>query len=433
MDGSGFGPDLAQTQEAAQTSEEVADAALYPGAASFAVCDVNLGPPLRLVTAGSFEGQWARMLEVTAAAPVQQVAVEAMSKPPERAVFANFKTENMLAKAVHIAFYKHYPIRLSPDAIWIAIVQGLAQHVSANPEGLRHHFVKHEGKEKITISRPEFVKGSPDNDWPGVFPEFAQKIAEHVGQAVCKTIENNFSTTTPTDMIVSHIALMDTMKNYFEYEMSCGCGIPAIELLGTLEDWKAVRAKPEQLRRFDLEWWTCELLPVLDHFVLAAQGIPDIKFWKSVCNLSGASGFGRTPLTGWVQVFFPYNTEGRKNERLLGQWRKSYDNGVVDDYREGSGYKPGDPGYGCGYGMQLDTIPSSISQAPFKYVDAGTGETYDMSFDGGLVAIVQDPVSLALEPITGWAVLEHLKPGCPSGKQQTTSNKQKLRKNQRHN
>eukprot|EP00419_Tripos_fusus_P009092 CAMPEP_0172657282 /NCGR_PEP_ID=MMETSP1074-20121228/2000_1 /TAXON_ID=2916 /ORGANISM="Ceratium fusus, Strain PA161109" /LENGTH=118 /DNA_ID=CAMNT_0013472343 /DNA_START=185 /DNA_END=538 /DNA_ORIENTATION=+ len=118
MDGSGFGPDLAQTQEAAQTSEEVADAALYPGAASFAVCDVNLGPPLRLVTAGSFEGQWARMLEVTAAAPVQQVAVEAMSKPPERAVFANFKTENMLAKAVHIAFYKHYPIRLSPDAIW---------------------------------------------------------------------------------------------------------------------------------------------------------------------------------------------------------------------------------------------------------------------------------------------------------------------------
>merc|ERR1711988_381401 len=61
----------------------------------------------------------------------------------------------------------------------------------------------------------------------------------------------------------------------------------------------------------------------------------------------------------------------------------------------------------AGYGLKLDRIPAGLSQAPFKYKDAATRTTYDMTFNGGIVCVLQSKETLALEPVTGWAVLDH--------------------------
>ena len=61
--------------------------------------------------------------------------------------------------------------------IWLQILQGLASHVNANAEELRHHFVTHEGKKVITIRRDRFVKGNPDNDWEGAFNDRAYRAS----------------------------------------------------------------------------------------------------------------------------------------------------------------------------------------------------------------------------------------------------------------
>merc|ERR1719378_289711 len=103
--------------------------------------------------------------------------IEASSPAPEGTVEV-FTRQNMFAKAVHAAFFGHHGLRLSPDVIWLTIMQGLANHVDQNAEALRHKFVTHAGKEDIVIERPGFVKGSPSNDWPGVFPEFAAEIGK---------------------------------------------------------------------------------------------------------------------------------------------------------------------------------------------------------------------------------------------------------------
>jgi len=60
---------------------------------------------------------------------------------------------------------------------------------------------------------------------------------------------------------------------------------------------------------------------------------------------------------------------------------------------------------GCGYGIEIDSIPPGISSAPFKYIDLSTGKTYNMAFMGGMVSLVQHKDSLALEPKVGWAVV----------------------------
>ena len=69
--------------------------------------------------------------------------------------------------------------------------------------------------------------------------------------------------------------------------MVCICGIPEITLKGTVEDWKLLHEKALSLGRYDLEWWTEELRPVLDQFVAAALGEVDRQFWSSIYKLKG--------------------------------------------------------------------------------------------------------------------------------------------------
>jgi len=373
---------------------------------------VSLGTKLSQLSGSAVQSAWSH-----------QGPVEAFSPQPENTVDV-FTEKNLLAEAVHRAFYKHYPLILSPDIIWLAIAQGFANHVNQDPEVVRKQFVDFKGKETISISRPGFVKGSPLNDWPSVFPEFAEAIGGFIGKDAVEMVTCNFSTSGPTERIVSQITLMDTVQHYFEYSMECGCGIPSIGLRGTVEDWKSIRAKAEKLQRFGLEWWLKELLPVLDQFVNAAQEKQDTKFWRAICNFSGASGFNGAPISGWLQVFFPYlnasgassyrsfsskdsKSKGAKIKRKLrqnsgiGQYWKSYKSGVTAATYERNGF--GDTG--CGYGIELDDIPPSISSAPFKYIDHLTNKTYNMAFMGGIVSLVQHNESLALEPKMGWAVI----------------------------
>ena len=39
-------------------------------------------------------------------------------------------------------------------------------------------------------------------------------------------------------------------KEYFEYRMMCGCGIPGVTMVGAEDDWKVLLEKHEKLEKF---------------------------------------------------------------------------------------------------------------------------------------------------------------------------------------
>jgi len=372
----------------------------------------------------TLEGAWRSML------PTAHGCIEAMSPAPENTVEV-FTRQNLFAKAVHAAFYGHYGLVLSPDVIWLTIMQGLANHVDQNAETLRDRVVAHEGKEDLLIERPEFVKGSPTNDWPGVFPEFEAKIAARTVGAVAQLAATTFSTTGPIERIASQITLMDTVQHYFSYTMACGCGFPSIRLTGTPADWESVRAKAEALREYDLDWWLAALLPALDEFVAASRGTPNLDFWRSLCNINVGTSFPRyEPLTGWVQVFFPYllapgfddgfgsgggfdeanggraKKKLRRNDNLANYTqsvaaRVNVTNFAKSVKSEGRWPRP----EGTAPGVKLELFPPGLSSAPFKYKDAATGTCHKMAFYGRAACLVQHADG-AIEPKMGWAVLD---------------------------
>jgi Domain of unknown function (DUF4419) len=56
-----------------------------------------------------------------------------------------------LLSAVGRAFAEHRPLVLSPDAVWLTVMQGVAQHVRLHAEQLRPRLVGHAGRKRITV------------------------------------------------------------------------------------------------------------------------------------------------------------------------------------------------------------------------------------------------------------------------------------------
>lgn len=140
-----------------------------------------------------------------------------------------------------MAFYEHYPLHFSPDVIWLTILQGLAKHINKDPEGQRANFVDFKGNKPLVVTHEEFVKNSPENDWTStVFPEFASRITNYIGQERAPILASKFTPSRETDQICAQTAFMDIVNYCFDYTMMAGCDIPPsmmIELAGTPADW----------------------------------------------------------------------------------------------------------------------------------------------------------------------------------------------------
>jgi hypothetical protein len=291
-----------------------------------------------------------------------------------------------LVGALHAAFAEHRPVVLSPDIIWLTLTQGLAQHVNANAKKLRPQLVKHEGQPRIVVRRDDFVKGSPVNPWPAAFGEFSRQIKDYIG-AAHPLVVADFSTTGPLERAASEVVLLDAMQAFFSYEMLTLCGIPAITLEGTVDDWRSLFSRVQQWEQFELSWWLSSLEPILQEFVAAASGVVRREFWESIYKWQGPEGSGSPFVSGWIVNLFPYLNNH------AARWKASAPP-VLRNPWLGRQCKEAGPGR-----IEFPCLPA---KAPFIWDYLGT--RYKMEFIGGLVGVGQDPQTLALRPEIGWAV-----------------------------
>ena len=196
--------------------------------------------------------------------------------------------------AVFTAYSHHYKLRTSPDDWWFCVIKQVACAIDRNSqiESVRKMFVDHKGKKNIEVPVEDPTIDTVDYNW--FFDQVTKAIKENV--KVPEFVDGmtaDFSTTTPVKKIVSQITLMHSVKHYFDFHGRCGCGIPAVEMLGTEEDWKKLTSKLKALRTLlepmenDLHlpsaWWDvvqnvfCQLLETY-------QGKPDEKWWSHIMD-----------------------------------------------------------------------------------------------------------------------------------------------------
>lgn len=284
-------------------------------------------------------------------------------------------TMNPFVHAAHLAFADHHGLALSPDDVWLCIAQGFAQHIDLHAEELRGRFVRHQGQAEIVVIRDRFVKGDPDNDWQGVFGEFSDAIAAHVGKQRDLVVAN-FSTTGPIEKAASEVVLMAAMKHFFKYIVLTRCGIPRVTLLGTPADWKSIVERAAVLAEYGLGHWVDELVPMLEQIHAAASGSANAALWRSFYKFESGSGGDR--VSGWINTLFPYVRKQGSQDLVPNPclaWR---------DER----------------GIEPTSFPLGMSTAPFTWKYLGTD--FPMDFVAGFVATAVDGDSV--RPAIGWAV-----------------------------
>jgi hypothetical protein len=87
-----------------------------------------------------------------------------------------------LLSAVGRAFAEHRPLVLSPDVVWLTIMQGLAQHVRLHAEELRPRLVRHSGRKRLTVTL-DGPMPSDARSWARAVEVFARLLSAEAADA----------------------------------------------------------------------------------------------------------------------------------------------------------------------------------------------------------------------------------------------------------
>jgi hypothetical protein len=283
---------------------------------------------------------------------------------------------------------------LSPDAVWLTIARGVAQHVRLHAEELRPHLVSHPGRKRLEVVHNGPMPTDAES-WKTLVGSFSQQLAGEIDNA--DLFACDFTTSTDVDRVAGQIVLLDAYSPYFSLWLTCVCGIPSITLTGTEADWRKIRERVDALSVFGLERWRESLVPVVDEFVQAAAGVVNTGFWQRIYN--PADAYGGEVITGWVARLYPYlkgdGTVDRPNPLL---------ELPIDEPRELTSDRMG---Y-TGPGIRSDSVPATLSRVTVNVNDRAEGDNHTVALHAGLVAVAQDRDG-ALRPVAGW----HLSPAEP--------------------
>ena len=305
-----------------------------------------------------------------------------------------------MVDALSIAYSQHRPITISPDMVWLMLMQGFGIHINENSESLRKKIVNFSGKKNLDVEVSKSFDMKSSFDWSNVIFNLQGQIKDNVGENLMKIANSRFSTTTLNEDLAYNIALMNSMSSYFNYSITLMCGIPEITLEGTIEDWQRIDSTAMELKKYNLNWWLQDLEPILREFVKARSGNINQKFWSNIFELKRKSAGCYTVdyLNGWILKFFPYisvNGSYMKNP-VIG---KKEGNELPKDGKQKANYVSSS-------NIKFENIPTGISKANVLVANKRDNTYTTCYLLSGFVGIAEDSITNYLKPEISWGVTE---------------------------
>ncbi|KAN0031309.1 hypothetical protein ACTA71_010398 [Dictyostelium dimigraforme] len=297
---------------------------------------------------------------------------------------------NSFVQSAFFAYSQHHCLTIRPDDIWMSILVQFSLYLNANAEQLRSKIVDFEGKKELNVYGNGTLMTA---NYEQLTKSMTQEIEKNIKDPSIKEWAiRPFSTSTPNDTMAASIALMATVKNFFEFKMSLMCGLPEVTIQGTNGDWIDVKNRIEKLKEFDItsnvdgevmKRWTEMLSPIIDKIIDSVNGKPDTQWWNRIANQE-SDGSGPSYLSGWITAFCVFNNDGKwlgnNNSRSSFTGKKSNTDWIFVDTNE---------------------IPKGFLFVPVKIDDNGT--EYNTEFFAGHMAISTTKNSII--PNIDWCIL----------------------------
>lgn len=297
--------------------------------------------------------------------------------------------KNSLLQGFYKAYVNHCPICITPDILWMLVIQGFSRHVEMNAETLRNKFVNFQGQKELVVDGTYRIniEDITKEEWEKAFETYVEKIRDNVGGLMISLLTPCFTTSTKVIQNACQVAIMSTFKNYFKYiYLYGGCGFPYIILKGSEMDYLQLKMKIQGLFGYLIDDWVKELDKVLDKILETKRGNIDTQFWKDLLKNNeseGIWGSGETikitKINGWLLKFYPFIKERRRTGK-----RGEYGGSQVSIvYTRRDLNSEIDIRY-------LRELPDELINAPLTMVNVLTGQRDELSCMTGFIGIKQD-------------------------------------------
>ena len=145
-------------------------------------------------------------------------------------------TEHPVLTGYYTAFLERYPVVVSPDILWVLILEGFNRHVRLNCEKLKSKFVKKNDDKIVIIQEPNGDKNINKisaERWGDIFTEFVEQSKEYIDGTVLHLFTPYFSTTTEDIEYSCQLSIMSIILPYITFVKKlyprgvCGaCALP---------------------------------------------------------------------------------------------------------------------------------------------------------------------------------------------------------------
>lgn len=231
---------------------------------------------------------------------------------------------NSFVWSVVRAYCDHNELVLRPDDVWLAIMVQFSNYVNAESrvEALRDRFVKHAGQKEIVVEVNATLETVPYDE---VLDTFSKVVDRELVDEIRAWVQPSFSTTRWEDRTVASVIMMATVRSYFKYTLRLRCGLPKVTLLGTAEDWEALRDRAVRLHQYAIrtgdegisgesviDSWCGRLVPALAmmlHTFREPESMEVRDFWNRICSYH-PGGSGPSYISGWITAFCAFTEKG---------------------------------------------------------------------------------------------------------------------------
>jgi hypothetical protein len=194
------------------------------------------------------------------------------------------------------AYADHLGVCLEPAMVWHTIMCEISTHISKHVEQYRSLFTTTPDKQTITYLG--------DAEWDIDPREFIYELRKRIPMGTDSFLLK-FSSPPPMYDVALAAVFCEAMSPYYNY-MMLSCGIPFVDVQGTVEDWqKIIRAMTDlESKLTKAEPYFKTITPHIEKIIASIQGEEDVAFWKDIYFSQKCGSGSQQEVRGWFSDFF---------------------------------------------------------------------------------------------------------------------------------
>eukprot|EP00163_Fabomonas_tropica_P025679 TRINITY_DN4488_c1_g1_i2.p1 TRINITY_DN4488_c1_g1~~TRINITY_DN4488_c1_g1_i2.p1 ORF type:complete len:449 (-),score=25.53 TRINITY_DN4488_c1_g1_i2:208-1554(-) len=230
-----------------------------------------------------------------------------------------YKSKHGLLDALLYAFNHHLPVIITPEHIWLSVLNGLMRYVDHHAERLRERFVRHQGQKELIVEVSRLSRATFEAQFiPGV----RDLMKNHTTPGTMEWLETSFSGTSAREKLAGQLYTMSGFKAYFKYTIWILCGFPKVHIRGTPLDWGILVDKIQRIRDLDddiLTHWTSHLLWLVRRMRAPVVTPPEVMsaeereeqegFWQGAWSQGNCGCGGPCRYAGWFPILDPFQVQ----------------------------------------------------------------------------------------------------------------------------